>query len=297
MAERRQPGSLDRHPRDVLAERGIRPRKALGQNFMISAAHLDRVADAGEISRGDVVLEIGAGLGTLTARLAARAGRVVSVEVDRRLHEIAAANLREFANVTLLRCDFLAGKHSINQEVTAAAVAALGPGQRALKVVSNPPYSISSPAIIALWEWDVPVGSICMTLQREVADRLTAAPGRKEYGPLTVFTDYWATAQRLANLPPRAFWPAPEVSSTLVKIVRRPERRRTPEYDVFAAVVRRLFESRRKTLAHMLRAGWGADTAEKVIARLSLSPTERAENLTTADFEAIAAVAGPPRRA
>lgn len=292
---RHRPGS-DRHPRDVLAEHGIRPRKALGQNFMVSGADLDRVADAAQISPDEVVLEIGTGLGTLTARLAARAGHVISVELDQTLYGIAAAALCESENVTLLRCDFLESKHRINPTVTEGAVAALRGGRPALKVVSNPPYSISSPAIVDLLEWEVPVGGICFTLQREVADRLTARPGQGEYGPLTVFVDYWATTERLFKLPPRAFWPPPEVSSTLVKILKRPERRRTADYEVFAAVVRKLFESRRKTLAHILRAAWGREKAGQVQAQLGLDPKGRVEDLRVADFEAIAAAAGLPEQ-
>jgi 16S rRNA (adenine1518-N6/adenine1519-N6)-dimethyltransferase len=161
--------------------------------------------------------------------------------------------------------------------------------------VSNLPYSISSPAVVDLLEWEVTVGRMYLMLQKEVADRLTAAPGRSEYGPLTVYVDYWASTERLFNMPRHAFWPAPEVSSTLVRVTRRPERRRTEEYDTFAAVVRKLFESRRKTLAHILRAGWGDEEGSRIMQQVGLDPKGRVGELSTGDFEAIARAAGAPR--
>lgn len=289
------PAALDRHPRDVLQDHGIRPRKALGQNFLVAAAHLDRIVQAAGMSPEDVVLEIGTGLGTLTARIAARAARVVSVEIDRRLLRIAADRLAGAANVSLLCCDFLAGKHRIDPTVTDAMRHALGARGRQAAVVSNLPYSISSPAIVNLLEWEVPVAWMCLTVQKEVADRLAARPGQSEYGPLTAFVSYWATVERLFNLPRRAFWPVPEVSSTVVRIVRKPERRLTGSYATFAAVVRKLFESRRKTLGHILRAGWGVELASGTMAAMKLDARTRAEDLSAAELEALAAALGPPR--
>jgi len=286
----------ERHPRDVLQEHGIRPKKGLGQNFLVSAENLDRIVAAAEVSACEAILEIGTGMGSLTERLAARAAHVVSVEIDKALYEIASRRLEGIHNLSLLCCDFLASKHRINPLVADAAGRALEGRPQSLKVVSNLPYSISSPAVVDLLEWDITVGRMCLMLQKEVADRLTAAPGQSEYGPLTVYVGYWARVERIFNLPRHAFWPAPEVSSTLVKVTRRPERRRTEQYDTFAAVVRKLFESRRKTLAHILRAGWGDEAARRVLERLGLDPRGRVEDLGTADFEAIARAAGPPQK-
>jgi 16S rRNA (adenine1518-N6/adenine1519-N6)-dimethyltransferase len=288
------PASMTRHPRDVLREHGLAARKRLGQNFLLSSAALDRIVEAAGVGPQNVVLEVGTGLGNLTARLAQQAGHVVTVEVDRGLAEIAAVGLRSFTNVTLLRCDFLAGKHGINPLVTRAVRAAQADPPLPVKAVSNLPYSISSPAIVNLLEWEVEVGEMCLMLQKEVAARLTAGPGSKDYGPLTVYVNYWATAAALFSLPPQAFWPQPEVSSTLVRIVRRADRRMTEAYAAFALAVRKLFAARRKTLAHALRSAWGAQRAQEVIQELGLDPRRRPEDLSTDDFEAIARLAGPP---
>lgn len=290
------PPRRERHPRDVLSKHGIRPRRATGQRFLVSGKDLDRVVEAACIGPDEAVLEIGTGLGRLSARIAARAGHLVTVEIDDRLHRVAAEHLGDLPNVTLLRCDFLASKHRINPAVAEAVRSALGGLAGPLKVVSNLPYNISSPAVVALLEWDIAVGEMFLMFQKEVADRLAASPGVKEYGPLTVCVDYWATVERLFSLPRRAFWPVPEVSSVLVRIVKRAERRRTEQYDAFSAVVRKLFEGRRKTLRRSLRSGWGDEKAAQVIERLGLDPRRRADTLSTEDFEAIAAVTGPPQR-
>lgn len=292
MAHHDLPYGPERHPRDVLREHGIRPRKGLGQNFLVAGRNLDRIVEAAGICADEAVLEIGTGLGRLTARIAERAARAVSVEIDRALHELAVENLRAFANVVLLCGDFLQSKHRINPAATKAVKDATGGRAQPLKVVSNLPYSISSPAIVNLLEWDVPPGEMYVMLQKEVADRLTARPGTREYGPLTVFVDYWASVERLFSIPRRCFWPAPEVSSSLVKISRRPQRQRTEEYATFSTVVRKLFAARRKTLASALRGGWGRETSQEVPERLGMDPRTRAENLATADFEAIASLIG-----
>jgi len=291
------PAPLERHPRDVMREHGFRTRKRLGQSFLVAPDNLRRVADAAHLSGRDVVLEIGTGLGRLTALLAERTGYVISVEIDRGLFRIASENLLELGNVRLLCCDFLESKHRIDPRVTAAAMEALSSRQGPLKVVSNLPYAISSPAIVNLLEWEVPVGELYLMVQKEVADRLTAEPGGKKYGPLTVYVAYWATAGKLFAMPRAAFWPVPEVSSALLKITRRPDRTRTAGYDAFSKVVGTLFSHRRKMLASVLRAGWGEEVAREIPEKLGIDPRVRAEKLTVADFEAIASLAGPPESA
>lgn len=282
------------HPREILAAHGLHPRKVFGQNFLASAANLDRVVDAARLDPADVVLEIGTGLGRLTQRLAAGARRVVSVEIDRDLHAVAAERLASVPNARLLCCDFLAGKHRIRDEVTDAVRAAGAGAGHPLKVVSNLPYSISSPAIVNMLEWDVPVAEMCLMLQKEVADRILARPGTKAYGPLTVVVGYWAVAERLGAFARQAFWPPPEVSSTLLRIARKPGLARTEEYDVFAAVVARLFHTRRKALSAVVRAGWSAEVADGLTDTAGTDPRGRAEELTVEELKALAQVLGPP---
>jgi len=291
-------GAMDwtcRHPRRTLKLLGLHTRHRFGQNFLVSLDAMDRFVDSADLQPGDLVLEIGTGLGRLTVRLADRAGHVVSVEIDDAFHAIAATHLADVPNVTLLGCDFLQSKHRINPTVTDAMSASGASASAPIKVVSNLPYSISSPAIVNLLEWDVPVGQMLLTVQREVAERLTATPGTGEYGPLTVYVDYWATVQRLFTLPRTAFWPRPDVTSAVIRVTPRPERTRTDDYSGFANTVRVLFTSRRKTLSRALRSGWDRELASRLPEELGLDPRMRVEQLRTEDFEAIARVAGPPR--
>jgi 16S rRNA (adenine1518-N6/adenine1519-N6)-dimethyltransferase len=287
-------GRQDPHPRDVLRAHGLAPRKAAGQNFLVAGADLDRVAEAARLCADDVALEIGTGLGRLTVRLAERCTGVVSVEIDRGLHALARERLRECANVTLLCADFLESKHAVDPAVTEAVRAARRQAPGELRVASNLPYGISSPAVVNLLEWGLEPAEMCLMLQAEVADRLVAEPGTSEYGPLTVYVDYWATVERLFRLPPQAFWPPPKVSSALVRVRRRPGRAMTEEYGAFAATVRELFTYRRKTLARALRLGWGRAVAGEVPEAVGMEGRARVEQLTTAQFEAIARAAGPP---
>jgi 16S rRNA (adenine1518-N6/adenine1519-N6)-dimethyltransferase len=282
------PAWIDRHPRELCEEIGHKPRKSLGQNFLVSGAALDRIAALAQLSPDETVLEIGTGFGRLTARLAAQAGRVVSIEYDEMLHWAASQLLEGYGNVELVHGDFLAGKHRINPLLTQM----LSPGP--IKVVANLPYGISSPAVTNLLEWQATVSELYVMLQREVADRVTARPGTHRYGALTVCVDYWATAQKVLTLTRGHFWPAPAVDSSVVHIARRPERERSEMYHVFSTVVSTLFSMRRKTLAAALKKTWGKQKAADVLARLQLSPRIRVEHLGVRDFEAIAGLVGRP---
>ena len=276
------------HPRQILLERGLSANRRLGQNFLASPLAFERILEAAALTPSHAVLEIGTGLGRLTGMLAERAGHVVSVEIDRALHDIAFDRLAGRGNVTLLCADFLAGKHRINPEVADAFRAAL-PG-RTGKVVSNLPYSISSPAVINLAWWEVPLAEIDVMVQTEVAERLCAQPGGAAYGPLTVFAAYRARVEELLRVPATAFWPRPEVSSRFVRLTPQPPSPRARDEAVFAEVVRKLFQNRRKTLGRGLRMGWGDGAAREVVERLGLDPTGRAERMGVADFVRVADV-------
>lgn len=280
------------HPRDVLQAHGLRARRSMGQNFLVSEHHMQKVVEAAAVRSDEAVLEVGTGLGRLTALLAARAQHVVSVELDEGLHALARHHLSAFDNVTLIQADFLESKHAVNPRVTGASAAALEHTSRPLKVVSNLPYSISSPAVINLLEWPVAVGEMCLMLQKEVAERMTATPGSDDYGPLTVFVDYWAQAEPLFNVPPGAFWPVPKVESTVVRLRERADRRVDPQYEVFAETVHRLFLHRRKTLRRNLRAGWDKATARRVLEETGLDGSARVESLATEQLQELAEALG-----
>ena len=247
---------------------------------------MDRIVEAARVEPDDVVLEIGTGLGRLTARLAARACAVVSVEVDERLCQIASLHLAEFANVKLICCDFLASKHRISPAVT-AAVLIYSNGHR-IKVVSNLPYQISSPAVINLLEWEVRLAEIDVMLQSEVMERLTARPGEAEYGPLTVFACYHAVIEKLFSFPPSAFWPRPAVLSSFVKVTPRSPVHPAQSYQVFSEVVNKLLQNRRKTLSHALQLGWGRAKTQLVLDTLQIDPALRPGRLTVDGFVRIA---------
>ena len=276
------------HPRDLLRDRGLFARRSLGQNFLLSDKVAARIVEEARVGPGDVVLEIGTGLGNLTGRLAAKARAVITVEIDRGLCEIAAERLAGCPNVKLLCADFLESKHRINPAVT-EAVRSAG-GGRPVKVVSNLPYQISSPAIVNMLEWETPVAEMDVMLQREVVERLMASAGTAQYGPLTVFVTCLAEVERLFSLPPNAFWPRPAVWSDFVRIVPRPPRLRAHDYRTFSEVVNKLFQSRRKTLARALEQGWGRESARKVLDTLGLDRAQRPERLSLEDFIRIADV-------
>jgi len=280
---------LSTHPRETLREHGLWASKYRGQNFLVSTSAMERIVESAAVRPDEAVLEVGAGLGRLTARIAAEAGHVVSVEVDEGLYEVAQRNLAGFGNVTLLLCDFLESKHSIEPAVTEAVRDAVRDTARPLKVVSNLPYSISSPAAVNLLEWELEPAEMYLTLQREVADRMTAEPGTSAYGPLTVFVRYWAEAEVLFNPGRTDFWPVPEVTSSFVHLARRPERDRDESYDAFARTVRELFTYRRKTVRKALRLAVGTDRARRILDTCGLDGHTRVAKLTVADFEAIAA--------
>ena len=284
---------LSEHPRSILSRRGLAPRRGLGQNFLVSRMIMEWVVQAARVQPGEAVLEIGAGLGRLTAQLAERAGAVVAVEVDAGLCEAARERLDGAGNVTLLCCDFLERKHRINAQVTGAALRALeelagpGGGGRAIKVVANLPYGISGPAIVNLLEWEVPVREIDVMLQAEVAARLVAQPGTPEYGPLTVLAGYWSAVERLFRAPASAFWPQPAVSSSFVRLTPRTPQPRARSYALFSEVVRGLFQHRRKTLERALVLGWGRASAEALTEKVGLDPGLRPGRLRVADFVAL----------
>ncbi len=282
------------HPRELLARHGHRPVHRLGQNFLVPLPTLQRIVESADLGTEDVVLEIGTGMGRMAALLAKRAGQVVTVEVDERLHAFAAEHLAANGNVRLLCCDFLESKHSINPVVTEAIREHLGSAQ-GLTVVSNLPYSISSPAIVNLLEWEVRVDRMALMLQKEVAERLTARPGTKEYGPLTVYVAWWAEVEQLFTIAPGAFWPPPEVTSAGVRIVRRPGRVGGADYDAFAETVRRVFTNRRKTVRAAARLVWGkVPDIGTTLAEAGVDPARRVDRLTPDDFSRLADALGKP---
>lgn len=238
--------------RDLLASAGLRPQKKLGQNFLIDGNLMTKIVEAAEIEPDDTVLEIGAGTGSLTEMLLERAGRVVAVELDRGLAELLADRLAGRDNLTLLHEDVLQTKSQIAPVVLDALRHAAG-GRPAL-LVANLPYHIASPLLIDLLLCDVPFKCFCFSVQREVADRIAARPSTKDYGPMSILMQLCGTVHKITHLPPQAFWPAPKVESTALRIDI--DLSRFPAKIVlrqFSELLRLAFAHRRKTLNYNLK--------------------------------------------
>jgi 16S rRNA (adenine1518-N6/adenine1519-N6)-dimethyltransferase len=270
---------------EILRRRGLRPNRRLGQNFLVDANILAKVVETGEVGPEDGVLEIGPGLGALTRRLAAAARQVLAVEIDAGLHAaLTEETAADLPNVRILHADFLA------LDLEACIPDALGPGRH--PVVANIPYSITSPVVIRLLERRALFDRIVLMVQREVADRLQAAPGSSEYGSLTLFVRLHADVRRAAIVPRRAFLPAPEVDSAIVRLdVLAEPRYPDLEPERYLAVVHAAFQQRRKSLANALTGpalGWSREQALAALAAAGIDPARRGETLTPEEFAALA---------
>ncbi len=264
---------------------GIHPRTDLGQNFMIDL-NLQRVLlETAQIGPDDVVLEVGTGTGGLTMLMAPLAAAVVSVEVDRNLHQLACEELFHVSNVTLLVHDALAGKSRIEPAILAEVEKhlAAAPGRR-FKLVSNLPYHIATPLISNLLDLDRPPCTMTCTVQKEMADRLVAVPGTKDYGSLAIWVQSQCRTETVRILPPTVFWPRPKVSSAFVQITLDDALRgRIPDRAYFHAFVRAMFFHRRKFLRSELLAGQkqlDKGQVDDLLAKLGIDPTCRAETLS-----------------
>lgn len=267
------------------AEAGLHPQVRHGQNFLIDLNLLRLLADAARLDRRDVVLEVGTGLGSLTTLLAARAAAVVTVEIDPQLAQLAAETLHDRSNVTLLRCDALRNKSTLDARVLEAVAARLAesPGRR-FKLAANLPYNVATPLVSNLLALEAPPASMTITIQKELADRMMASPGSKDYGALSVWVQSQCRIELVRAMPPAAFWPRPKVHSAIVHLeVDEALRRRIHDREFFHRTVRALFLHRRKYLRSVLQSAFKEQLtkaiADEIIAGVGLGPTARAEEL------------------
>lgn len=256
-------------------------QKKFGQNFLIDTTVLDRIISSAEITKEDCVLEIGPGIGTMTQYLAERAGSVVAVEIDKALIPILEETLQDYDNVTVINDDIL--KVDINRLVEEKN------GGRPIKVVANLPYYITTPIIMGLFESRVPLKSITIMVQKEVADRMQVGPGTKDYGALSLAVQYYAKPEIVANVPPNCFIPRPNVGSAVIRLTcyEEPPVQVKDEKKMFA-LIRASFNQRRKTLVNGLGnaglPGITKESAAAALAQMGLSPTVRGEALTLEQF-------------
>lgn len=258
-------------------------QKKFGQNFLIDEHVLNKIIAAAGVTKEDVVLEIGPGFGTMTQYLAEAAKEVIAVEIDKTLIPILQETLADYDNVTLINEDIL--------KVDIAALVEEKNGGRPIKVVANLPYYITTPIIMGLFESHVPLDNITVMVQKEVALRMQAEPGTKDYGALSLAVQFYAEPYIAANVPPNCFIPRPNVGSAVIRLNRwqNPPVRVKDEKFLFS-LIRASFNQRRKTLQNSLVNGGIPVTKDQVVnalERLALSPTIRGEALTLEQFAAL----------
>lgn len=264
---------------------GIHPKTRFGQNFLVDLNLLEILAASADVGPDDVVLEVGTGTGALTALVAAQAAHVVSVEVDPQMHQLASEELIDRDNVTLLLQDALHNKNQLHPAVIEAVETQLRVApRRRLKLVANLPYNVATPILSNLL--DAPTRPVTMTatIQRELAERITAAPGTKDYSALSIWIQAQAEAEILRVLPPTVFWPRPKVESAFLQIRTRDDlRAQLRDPAAFHAFIRGLFCHRRKFLRGVLVSLLGQELTkaqiDATLEPLGFGPNARAEEL------------------
>ena len=265
-------------PLKILKRHRIRPVKRLGQSFLVDNNITSRIVDASKIDGGDTVVEIGAGLGTMTSMIAERAKKVVALEIDPKLVNVLNEELKEISNIEIIHTDVLRYDFSLP----------LG-GSGKIKVIGNIPYNISSQILFRLIEFRDHISSVTLMFQKEVADRITAFPGTKEYGILSVIIPMYAVLSTIMTVPSSCFHPKPKVDSTVLKMdIREEPLYPLDNYDIFLKTVKTAFSKRRKTLANNLKdmnvaRSKGVDVSA-LLDEAGIDGQRRGETLTVEEF-------------
>ena len=260
-------------------------QKKYGQNFLIDSHVLDKIVSAAGITKDDFILEIGPGIGTMTQYLAASARKVFAVEIDKALIPILEDTLKEFDNVQVINQDIL--------KVDIKKLAEEHNDGKPIKVVANLPYYITTPIIMGLFESQVPIDSITVMVQKEVADRMKVGPGTKDYGALSLAVQYYAEPYIVANVPPNCFMPRPKVGSAVIRLTRheKPPVEVADEKLMFR-LIRASFNQRRKTLANGLNnspeLSYSKEEIQQTIEKCGFKAGIRGEALTLEDFAKLA---------
>lgn len=257
---------------------GIHMSKKLGQNFLIRRSVVDEIVAAAELTAGEPVLEIGPGIGTLTQGLAQSGAAVTAVELDRRLLEVLDTTLAQYNNVRIIHGDVL--KVNIPEIMN----------HKPFKVVANLPYYITTPIIISLLEMKLPIERLVVMVQREVAERMVAQPGTKAYGALSVAVQYYTEPSIVMDVPPRAFMPAPEVTSAVIccRLREKPPVEVADE-KLFFRVVKAAFAQRRKTFSNTMKTtGLDKETIASVLAKANIDGARRGETFSLQELADVA---------
>lgn len=266
---------------EVLQKYNFNFQKKFGQNFLIDTHILEKIVGSAEITKEDCILEIGPGIGTMTQYLAENAREVIAVEIDKALIPILEDTLSAYDNVTVLNEDIL--KVDINRIVEGHN------NGRPVKVVANLPYYITTPIIMGLFEQNVPIDSITIMVQKEVAERMQVGPGTKDYGALSLAVQYYASAKIVANVAPNCFIPKPNVGSAVIRLTKYEKPPvETEDTQFMFALIRAAFNQRRKTLVNALMNAGGLQVDKEnilsALAQMELSASIRGEALTLEQF-------------
>ncbi|MDO4745805.1 MAG: 16S rRNA (adenine(1518)-N(6)/adenine(1519)-N(6))-dimethyltransferase RsmA [Bacillota bacterium] len=261
--------------------------KSLGQNFITDKSVIERIVEGSGAGEDDLVIEIGPGIGVLTAEAAETAGKVVAIEIDKKLIPILAETLGEYDNVRVINSDIL--KTDINEIIREEREA--GSFSGGVKIMGNLPYYITTPIIMGILEKGVEADSITIMMQKEVADRIKSSPGGKIYGAISVAVQYYCEVEQVASVPKEVFVPRPKVDSAVLKLSIRKER---PvdliDEKSFFACIKAGFGQRRKTLLNSLTGvnGLAKEEIKKILEEAGIEPARRAETLNIEEFAAIA---------
>jgi len=279
--------------RQLLASVGISPNKRLGQHFLIDLNLMEKLVDSANIHNNDIVLEVGCGTGSLTEALAQRAGKVIAVEVDGTLAEIAKRQLAKAENAEVINADILENKNTISGTVTGAIEPAREKHPGRFLLVANLPYNLASPVMLNLITGPTTADSMYVTVQKEVAERMTAASGGKDYGILSILLSATGDVKTIRVLRPTVFWPRPQVDSAMVSFVRKKEKvSRIKNMEVFSEVVNLFMRHRRKMLKGCTRLAAGKlaeiHSWPKIFEQCCIDPHQRPEQLLPEDYIAIA---------
>ncbi|MDX1359483.1 MAG: 16S rRNA (adenine(1518)-N(6)/adenine(1519)-N(6))-dimethyltransferase RsmA [Clostridia bacterium] len=261
---------------------GIKPVKSLGQNFLADKNTIEKIIDSAEITREDLVIEVGPGAGSLTKRLAEKAGNLIAVEIDKNLIPLLEDLLSDNENARVVHADVL--KYDIPSLLKSDYS-----DYKSYKVVANLPYYITTPILMKFLESDFPPSAMVVMMQKEVAERINAGPGGKEYGSLSVVAGYYCSVSKVMDVSPNCFYPKPDVSSTVLRM----DTRENPEVSIddeglFFRLVRSAFSQRRKKVSNSISNTLGYDISKKqieeVLGQMSIPSDIRAERLSIGNF-------------
>lgn len=271
--------SSHRKTKEVVDKHGFKFSKSLGQNFLIDDNVIDRILDGARLSEGDKIIEVGPGIGTLTREIGRVADKVVAIEIDKTLIPILKDTLDEFENIEVINQDIL----KVNVEDLVKEKLNGGP----VKLVANLPYYITTPIVMKFLEEDIPVTDIVVMVQKEVADRMNANPGTKDYGALSVAVQYYCDTEIVAKAPRHMFIPQPNVDSTVIGLhVREKRKYNVDSEDIFFKTVKAAFGQRRKTLLNALGTlGFlNKDEIREVLNEANIDEKRRGETLSIEEF-------------